>query len=169
MNQIVPDRVGVFDDVPAVGSAGAQPGLPSAEQAAAPPPHHAKNQRVLGTPAPPPRHTQNRPVSGTPAPAVHPSFLLQPLHDRVLVRRSHEQGSVGLIIVPDVSREKALRGVVVAVGPGKKDADGVFRETMVRPGDVVIFSASVNVPYADLVEDGDLVMMAEADILGIVS
>jgi chaperonin GroES len=103
-----------------------------------------------------------------PRAAVPHGARLRPLHDRVLVRRFAEETVVGGIIIPSVAREKSLMGEVVAVGPGKKDADGVFRETMVKPGDVVVFSGSVNVPYPDLIEDGELVMMAEADILGVV-
>lgn len=95
---------------------------------------------------------------------------LRPLHDRVLVRRDSALGeTVSGIVIPEVGREKPLKGTVIAVGPGKKDADGVFRETMVRPGDVVLFSASVNVPYPDIFQNGELVMMAEADILGILT
>lgn len=95
---------------------------------------------------------------------------LRPLHDRVLVQRfPADEQTRGGIILPDVGKEKPLRGIVVAAGPGKKEADGVFRETTVKPGDIVLFSASVNVPYADLICDGDLVMMAEADIIGILA
>ena len=93
---------------------------------------------------------------------------LHPLHDRVLVRRI-EEPSKSSIIIPEVAKTKPLRGVVVAVGPGRKNSDGVFQETMVKPGDIVLFTASVDVPYADLVHDGDLVMMSEGDILGILS
>ncbi len=93
---------------------------------------------------------------------------LRPLHDRVLVRRDADsETSGGGIIVPHIAQEKALRGTVIAAGPGKRDANGVFQSTMVKPGDRVVFSGSVNMPYPDLVEDGDLVMMSEADILGI--
>lgn len=93
---------------------------------------------------------------------------LRPLHDRVLVRRMEAENN-SPIIVPDVAKTKPLRGVVVAVGPGRKNSEGVFQETVVKPGDIVLFTASVDVPYADLVHEGDLVMMAEADILGILS
>src|SRR5579872_214364 len=94
---------------------------------------------------------------------------IQPLHDRVLVRRDPPEAQTqGGIVIPSVGRTEALRGLVLAVGPGKKDEQGVFHETQVKPGDRVVISGSVNVPYGDLVKDGDLVMMSEADILGII-
>jgi chaperonin GroES len=127
MNKIVPDRIGVYDDMPVEPSAPAQP------KAAVP-------------------------------------HDLRPLHDRVLVRRDPpESRSKGGIVIPDVGKEKALTGTVIAVGPGTEWADGVFHKTQLTPGDRVMFSLSVNVPYADLVQDGDLVMMAERDVLGVLS
>lgn len=138
MNQIVPDRTGVVD---------AHSERPT------------RGHRKIS------QHTQSA-IFGNTEPGWS-SASLQPLHDRVLVRRFAEEAKSGSIIIPEAARAKALRGVVLAVGPGKKDNDGIFRETMVKAGDEVLFSASVDVPYADLVHDGDLVMMAEADILGI--
>lgn len=138
MNQIVPDRTGVVD---------AHSERPT------------RGQRKIS------RHTQSAMFGN--GESVWSSASLQPLHDRVLVRRFAAEAKSGSIIIPEAARAKALRGVVLAVGPGKKDNDGIFRETMVKAGDEVLFSVSVDVPYADLVHDGDLVMMAEADILGI--
>ena len=46
--------------------------------------------------------------------------MIQPRNDRVLIRRIEEpEAKIGSIIVPDVAREKALKGEVLAVGPGK--------------------------------------------------
>jgi chaperonin GroES len=93
---------------------------------------------------------------------------LRPLHDRVLVRRDPPaEQTVGGIVIPEMGKEKALTGTVIAVGPGTEWGDGVFHKTQLKPGDRVVFSLSVNVPYADLVQDGDLVMMSERDVLGV--
>jgi chaperonin GroES len=163
MNNIV-SNIGVYDDMPKTDKGGlsGRGGLGGPEPTPTP-----------KTPAraPSPRHAQNRRASGaTAAPHGHGGFQrLRPLHDRVLVRRDPpESSSAGGIVIPEVGKVQALTGTVVAAGPGRKDDSGVFHETQVRPGDRVVFNGSVNVNYPDLVKDGDLVMMAEADILGVI-
>lgn len=45
---------------------------------------------------------------------------LQPLNDRVLIRRIEEpEQRIGSIIVPDIAKTRAIKGEVVAVGRGK--------------------------------------------------
>jgi len=44
---------------------------------------------------------------------------IQPLHDRVLVRRIDEdERTTGGIIIPDTAKEKPMEGKVIAVGGG---------------------------------------------------
>ena len=46
--------------------------------------------------------------------------MIQPRNDRVLIRRIEEpEAKIGSIVVPDVARSKAIKGEVLAVGPGK--------------------------------------------------
>lgn len=93
---------------------------------------------------------------------------LRPLQDRVLVRRDPvEVYFKGMILVPEIGQEKALKGTVLAVGPGQKWDDGSVLLPQVKQGDRVLFSGSVNMPYSDLVGEGDLIMMSEKDILGV--
>ncbi|UCH01211.1 MAG: co-chaperone GroES, partial [Deltaproteobacteria bacterium] len=48
---------------------------------------------------------------------------IQPLHDRVIVKRLEEEGKTkGGIIIPDTAKEKPIEGGVVAVGSGKSEA-----------------------------------------------
>jgi chaperonin GroES len=64
---------------------------------------------------------------------------LTPLHDRVIVRRIEEKESVkGGIIIPDSAKEKQQEGEVIAVGPGKREKDGVH-PLDVKVGDRVLF------------------------------
>ncbi len=71
---------------------------------------------------------------------------LRPLGDKVLVRplTDEELGTStpsGIIIPETVNRDKADRGEVIAVGPGRWDEDGEKRIPMsVKAGDKVIFS-----------------------------
>lgn len=44
---------------------------------------------------------------------------IQPLNDRVLIRRLDEPERIGSIIVPDIAKQRAIKGEIVAVGPGK--------------------------------------------------
>ena len=45
---------------------------------------------------------------------------LQPLNDRVLIRRLEDpQQRIGSIIVPDIAKSRAIKGEIVAVGRGK--------------------------------------------------
>ena len=47
---------------------------------------------------------------------------LRPLHDKVLVERTEEEKtSAGGIILSGTATEKPSQGVVIAVGPGKKN------------------------------------------------
>ena len=66
---------------------------------------------------------------------------LRPLGDRVLVKRmkSEEKTDSG-IIIPDAAKEKAQTGTVLAVGPGRRDANGTVTPLAVKAGDVVYFS-----------------------------
>lgn len=69
------------------------------------------------------------------------SGLGKPYGDRVLVKPqpAEETTSFG-IIIPDSTKEKPEQGVVVAVGPGKKNADGKLVPLEVKAGDKIMFS-----------------------------
>ncbi len=58
-----------------------------------------------------------------------------PLHDRVIVKAAAaEEKTAGGIIIPDTAKEKPQRGIVVAVGTGKKD-----EPMTVKVGDNVLY------------------------------
>ena len=63
------------------------------------------------------------------------ALKFKPLADRVLVEPAPaEQKTTSGIIIPDTAKEKPLKGIVVAVGPGKND------ESMtVKVGDAVLY------------------------------
>ncbi|MEQ1811604.1 MAG: co-chaperone GroES [Terricaulis sp.] len=91
---------------------------------------------------------------------------LQPLHDRVLVRRVKEEDkSKGGIIIPDTAKEKPQEGEVIAFGPGKRD-DGKRLELSVAVGDRIVFGKWSG---SEVTLGGeDLIIMNEADIMGVV-
>ena len=85
------------------------------------------------------------------------------LYDRVLVERIEEKHN-GVLIVPDVAKEKSMRGKILAVGPGKY-RDGEFYPTEVEVGQVVIFNSKWDDMDGKL---GNKQVIQEADIICIV-
>jgi chaperonin GroES len=87
---------------------------------------------------------------------------ITPLHDRVVIRPSEQDGvSRGGIIIPDTAKEKPIKGVVVACGNGS----GSDSPMTVKVGDVVLYGRySGN--EIDLNEEKCLIMR-ESDILAI--
>lgn len=93
-----------------------------------------------------------------------------PLGDRVLIRplTPEESGTVSAfgIIIPDtVDKEKPEQGIVVAVGPGKKNEDGKAIPVAVSVGDKVMFS---KYGYDELKVGGkEYFILAEQNILAV--
>ena len=87
---------------------------------------------------------------------------ITPLHDRVIVQpAAAEETTKGGIIIPDTAKEKPQRGIVVAVGPGKKD-----EPTTVKAGDSVLYGKYAGTEVS--LEGEDYLIMRESDILAIV-
>lgn len=87
---------------------------------------------------------------------------ITPLHDRVIVRAAEaETKTAGGIIIPDTAKEKPQRGVVVAVGTGKKD-----EPMTVKAGDTVLYGKYAGSEIT--VGTEDLLIMRESDILAII-
>ena len=92
----------------------------------------------------------------------------RPLQDRVLVRRiEQEEKSTGGIIIPDTAKEKPMEGEVIAAGPGARGDDGKLNPLDVKVGDRVLFGKWSGTEIK--IDGEDLVVMKEADIMGIVA
>jgi len=87
---------------------------------------------------------------------------IKPLADRVLLEpAAAETTTASGIIIPDTAKEKPQKGVVVAIGPGTKEAP-----MTVKVGDTVLYGKYSG---TELRLDGsDYLMMRESDILAIV-
>lgn len=92
---------------------------------------------------------------------------IQPLHDRVIVKRIDEGEQVrGGIIIPDSAKEKPQEGEVIAVGAGKYKDDGSRQALDVKLGDRVLFGKYSS---SEIQVDGEeLLIMREEEILGII-
>ena len=65
---------------------------------------------------------------------------LNPLHDRVVVKRVNAETKTSSgIFIPDNAQEKPDQGVIVAVGPGKRNTDGAVIPMSVNVNDKVLF------------------------------
>jgi len=83
----------------------------------------------------------------------------KPLKDRVLVEpKEAEETTASGIIIPDSAKEKPQKGVVVAVGDGKKDEPMTLKE-----GDHVIYGKFAGTEIT--IDDKDYLIMREDDIL----
>ena len=87
---------------------------------------------------------------------------IQPLADRVLVQADvAEEKSKGGIIIPDTAKESPQKGVVLAVGKGKKD-----EPMTVRVGDSVLYGKYSGTEIT--IEGVEALIMKESDIFGII-
>ena len=91
------------------------------------------------------------------------SVNIKPLADRVVIEPVPvEEKTASGIIIPDASKEKPLKGKVVAAGPGKKD-----EPMTVKSGDTVLYGQYSG---TEVKLDGTTyLIMREADIFGILS
>ena len=91
---------------------------------------------------------------------------IKPLGNHVLIKRKEACLSKGNILLPDSAQEKPREGKVIAIGSGKRDEKGNFEPMSVKPGDEVLFSSYAGTEVK-MDDDGEYLLMAEDDILGI--
>jgi chaperonin GroES len=93
---------------------------------------------------------------------------IQPLHDRVIMKRIDEGEQVrGGIIIPASAKEKSQEGEVIAAGLGKYKKDGSRQPLDVSAGDRVLFARFGG---SEIKVDGEeLLIMREDEILGIIT
>ena len=87
---------------------------------------------------------------------------IQPLADNVLVQADvAEEKSAGGIIIPDTAKESPQKGIVLAVGKGKKD-----EPMTVQIGDSVLYGKYSGTEIN--VEGTKALIMKESDIFGVI-
>jgi len=93
--------------------------------------------------------------------------MVKALFNAVIVKQiEQDESTYGNIVVPDMGKEKNLRGEVISVGPGYYSAMGNFIETTVKVGDEVLLP-SMGATKMDY-EGEEYLMIEENKILGIV-
>lgn len=93
--------------------------------------------------------------------------MIQPLGNRVLVKRKEVATSKGGILLPQSAQEKQKEGEVIAVGPGKWDEAGNLIKMEVAVGDTVLFSSYAGTEVKTD-ESEQYMIMTEEEILGII-
>jgi chaperonin GroES len=95
------------------------------------------------------------------------STNFRPLHDRVVGRRVESEAKTkGGIIIPDTAKEKPQEGEIVAVGSGARDESGKVVALDVKAGDRILFGKWSGTEVK--IDGEDLLIMKEADIMGII-
>ena len=83
---------------------------------------------------------------------------LTPLFDKILIKRPEEFSETdGGIIIPETSREKAMNGKVVSIGPDVEQ---------VTPGQTIMFAkyAGTDITFDD---ENQYLIISEQDVLGV--
>lgn len=90
---------------------------------------------------------------------------LQPLYDRVVVRRVVEEEKKGLLYIPEQAKEKPAQGIVLAVGAGRVLTNSVnLAPLAVQVGDRVLFGKYSG---TETEVDGEkLLILREEEVLG---
>ncbi|HAB31362.1 MAG TPA: co-chaperone GroES [Cryomorphaceae bacterium] len=90
------------------------------------------------------------------------NLTIKPLADRVIVEPAAAETTTSSgIIIPDTAQEKPQKGIVVAVGNGKKD-----EPMTVGVGDTVLYGKYAGTEFK--YEGSDFLIMRESDILAII-
>lgn len=93
---------------------------------------------------------------------------LRPLQDRVIIRRvDSEAVTKGGIVIPDAAAEKADQGTVLAVGPGKRNNEGLAVPLDVNANDRVLFGKFAGQTVK--IDGEELLILKEEDILAVVT
>lgn len=94
---------------------------------------------------------------------------LQPLGNRILIKRSVAQTSKGGILLPETAKEKPKEGTVISAGPGKINDEGKLEPMSLKVGDVVLFSSySGTEVKTEGAKESEYLILSEDDILGII-
>ncbi len=93
---------------------------------------------------------------------------IKPLSDHILIEpiKEEEKTKAGILLPETADKEKPEQGLVIAVGPGKKDRQGKYIPFDVQPGQKVLFTKYG--PNEIKVDDKEYLIAKEEDILAII-
>ena len=93
---------------------------------------------------------------------------IKPLSDHILIEpiKGEEKTKSGILLPDTAEKEKPEQGLVISVGPGKKDENGKVIPMEVRPGQKVLFTKYG--PSEIKVDGKEYLIAKEEDILAII-
>jgi len=92
---------------------------------------------------------------------------LNPLHDRVVIKRIEaDTKTASGLFIPDNAKEKPDQGVVLAVGPGKRNPNGDVIPLTVQVDNRVLFGKFAGQQVK--IEGEELLILTEEEIYGII-
>lgn len=92
---------------------------------------------------------------------------LNPLHDRVVVQRIvAESKTASGLFIPDNAKEKPDQGLVLAVGPGKRNPNGDVMPLTVQVDNRVLFGKFAGQQVK--IDGKELLILTEEEIYGII-
>ncbi len=93
---------------------------------------------------------------------------IKPIADHIVIEpmRPEEKTKSGILLPDTADKERSEQGMVIAVGPGKRNEKGEITPLEVKPGDKVLFAKYG--PNEVRVEDKEYLIAKEDDILAII-
>jgi chaperonin GroES len=91
---------------------------------------------------------------------------LEPLGDKIIVEPIVETSTSGFVVPDSMDKEKPQQGLVLAVGPGKLNDQGVRSAMHVKVGDKIFFRK-----YApdEFEHNGkNILVMSESDVIALI-
>lgn len=93
--------------------------------------------------------------------------MLQPIHDRILVKPSNpETVTKSGFIIPDSAQEKPNQGTVIKTGKGRVLENGTVVALEVKENDVVLYGKHAGQQVK--IDSEEYVVLKEEDILGVI-
>lgn len=94
-------------------------------------------------------------------------MAVKPLEDRVLVKPIEaESKTASGIYLPEASKEKPVKGEVVATGPGKRLENGKRAEMSVKKGDTVVYGKYAGTEVE--IKGAKHLILRETELLGVI-
>jgi chaperonin GroES len=94
-------------------------------------------------------------------------MAVKPLEDRVLVKPIEaESKTASGLYLPEASKEKPVKGEVIAVGPGKRLDNGKRAEMSVSVGDTVVYGKYAGTEVE--IKNVKHLILRENELLGVI-
>ncbi|MGD9692103.1 MAG: co-chaperone GroES [Phycisphaerales bacterium] len=94
-------------------------------------------------------------------------MAVKPLEDRIVIKPAEQESKTASgIYLPESSKERPVRGSVIAVGPGKRLKNGNVVQPSVKKGDTVVYGKYAGSEIE--IKGEQHLILRESEILGIV-